>query len=229
MAICVCGGGGDECGVCAAAVAGDAEAAAEAEAEVPAGDAVAVDAVADAAAVARELRDGRAGVCVVQLLLDDAGVSAGQPLWAGRGGGGDVWAGGRGGRAGGSDCRAAGGQARVAVGGGGGAWRCWRSRMCCCGRRSGRRISTALHLAALVVGVMVLDMGAQMMQVANQTRIFGLVPAARSRLNTVYMTMYFGGAAVGSALATRGVGALGLEWGVRAGAGVDWAGGGWAC
>jgi predicted MFS family arabinose efflux permease len=61
----------------------------------------------------------------------------------------------------------------------------------------------ALHLAVLVVGVIVLDMGAQMTQVANQTRIFGLVPSARSRINTVYMTVYFGGAAVGSALATQ--------------------------
>jgi membrane protein implicated in regulation of membrane protease activity len=52
------------------------------------------------------------------------------------------------------------------------------------------------------VGVIVLDVGAQMCQVANQTRIFGLVPSARSRLNTVYMTMYFAGAAAGSALAT---------------------------
>jgi predicted MFS family arabinose efflux permease len=50
--------------------------------------------------------------------------------------------------------------------------------------------------------VVVLDMGAQMTQVAYQTRIFGLVPSARSRLNTVYMTVYFTGAAAGSALAT---------------------------
>lgn len=64
------------------------------------------------------------------------------------------------------------------------------------------RLSMAVHLAALIVGVVVLDMGAQMTQVANQTRIFGLVPSARSRLNTVYMTVYFTGAAAGSALAT---------------------------
>jgi predicted MFS family arabinose efflux permease len=64
------------------------------------------------------------------------------------------------------------------------------------------RISTTLHMMALVVGVVVLDMGAQMTQVANQTRIFGLDASARSRLNTVYMTVYFTGAAVGSALAT---------------------------
>ncbi len=61
---------------------------------------------------------------------------------------------------------------------------------------------TVMHVAALVVGVVILDSGAQMVQVANQTRIFGLVADARSRLNTVYMTVYFGGAAVGSAVAT---------------------------
>lgn len=64
------------------------------------------------------------------------------------------------------------------------------------------RLSTALHMVLLIVGVVVLDMGAQMTQVANQTRIFGLDASARSRLNTVYMTVYFSGAAVGSALAT---------------------------
>jgi predicted MFS family arabinose efflux permease len=63
------------------------------------------------------------------------------------------------------------------------------------------RISTALHMATLVLGVLALDVGAQMMQVANQTRIFGLGSEARSRLNTIYMTMYFAGGAVGSALA----------------------------
>jgi predicted MFS family arabinose efflux permease len=64
------------------------------------------------------------------------------------------------------------------------------------------RVSFAMHMAVLVAGVIVLDMGAQLSQVGNQTRIFGLVPSARSRLNTVYMTMYFSGAAIGSALST---------------------------
>jgi MFS family permease len=64
------------------------------------------------------------------------------------------------------------------------------------------RMPFALHIAALIVGVIVLDTGSQMIQIANQTRIFGLDPSARSRLNTVYMTIYFSGAAVGSALAT---------------------------
>ncbi len=64
------------------------------------------------------------------------------------------------------------------------------------------RGGTMVHVAAIAIGVVVLDTGAQMCQVANQTRIFGLVPGARSRLNTVYMTVYFAGAALGSALAT---------------------------
>ena len=68
------------------------------------------------------------------------------------------------------------------------------------GERSG--LSFALHVAVLVVGVVLLDMGAQLTQVGNQTRIFGLVPSARSRLNTVYMTVYFSGSAIGSALST---------------------------
>jgi predicted MFS family arabinose efflux permease len=62
-------------------------------------------------------------------------------------------------------------------------------------------MSWVWHVAALVVGVVVLDLGAQMTQIANQTRVFGLVPSARSRLNTIYMVSYFGGGAVGSASA----------------------------
>jgi predicted MFS family arabinose efflux permease len=63
------------------------------------------------------------------------------------------------------------------------------------------RVSTAMHMVAMVLGVIALDLGAQMMQVANQTRIFGLGSEVRSRLNTIYMTMYFTGGAAGSALA----------------------------
>ena len=63
-------------------------------------------------------------------------------------------------------------------------------------------MSIVLHVVALVVGVVVLDIGAQMTQIANQTRIFGLVASARSRLNTVYMVLYFVGAAMGSWLST---------------------------
>ncbi len=64
------------------------------------------------------------------------------------------------------------------------------------------RSSLLLHMVGLVVGVVILDVGAQMTQVANQTRIFGLLPAARSRINTVYMVVYFSGAALGSWLSS---------------------------
>ncbi len=62
--------------------------------------------------------------------------------------------------------------------------------------------SVPLHLLAMVIGVIALDGGTQMMQVGNQTRIFGLDPGARSRLNTIYMTVYFVGGALGSALSS---------------------------
>lgn len=58
------------------------------------------------------------------------------------------------------------------------------------------------HLAGLVVGVLALDVAAQAVHVSNQTRIYALVPGARSRLNMVYMTLYFIGGSLGSYLAS---------------------------
>lgn len=58
------------------------------------------------------------------------------------------------------------------------------------------------HMIGLIVGVLVLDIGQQTMQIANQTRIFSLVEGARSRLNTVYMIAFFLGGAAGSAFST---------------------------
>jgi predicted MFS family arabinose efflux permease len=81
------------------------------------------------------------------------------------------------------------------------------------------------HMAGLVVGVLVLDIGQQTMQIANQTRIFSLVEGARSRVNTIYMIVYFFGGAAGSAMSTaawarwqwNGVCALGVSLLVLAG------------
>ena len=64
---------------------------------------------------------------------------------------------------------------------------------------------TGYHLAGLVLGVILLDVGVQSAHISNQTLIFSLVPEARSRLNTVYMTAYFIGGSVGSV-------AGGLAW-----------------
>jgi hypothetical protein len=46
----------------------------------------------------------------------------------------------------------------------------------------------------------VLDIGQQTMQISNQARIFALSHAARSRINTVYMIIFFLGGALGSAV-----------------------------
>lgn len=56
----------------------------------------------------------------------------------------------------------------------------------------------------LVAGVILLDLGVQAGHVANQTRIYAILPEARSRLNTVYMVTYFLGGALGSAMGAFG-------------------------
>ncbi|GAC1346463.1 MAG: MFS transporter [Myxococcales bacterium] len=53
-------------------------------------------------------------------------------------------------------------------------------------------------VAGLVVAVVLLDFGAQANHVSNQTRIVALRAEARSRLNTVYMSAYVGGGALGA-------------------------------
>jgi predicted MFS family arabinose efflux permease len=60
----------------------------------------------------------------------------------------------------------------------------------------------AFSMFALVAGVILMDLGVQANQISNQTRIFGLMPEARSRINTVYMTAYFAGASLGSLFGT---------------------------
>jgi predicted MFS family arabinose efflux permease len=54
------------------------------------------------------------------------------------------------------------------------------------------------HMAGLIASVILLDIGVQSGHVSNQTRIYGLIPEARSRLNMVYMVCYFSAGALGS-------------------------------
>jgi predicted MFS family arabinose efflux permease len=58
-------------------------------------------------------------------------------------------------------------------------------------------------LWAMILGIVLLDVGVQGMQVTNQSVIYRLAPDARSRVNSAYMVVYFIGGAIGSALAGR--------------------------
>jgi predicted MFS family arabinose efflux permease len=54
-------------------------------------------------------------------------------------------------------------------------------------------------LAALIAGIVALDVAVQGLHVLNQSEIYRLAPDARSRANSIYMTSYFVGGASGSA------------------------------
>lgn len=55
-------------------------------------------------------------------------------------------------------------------------------------------------VVAVLVGIIALDVGVQGTQVLNQSIIYDLAPEARSRINSAYMTCYFIGASLGSAV-----------------------------
>jgi len=63
---------------------------------------------------------------------------------------------------------------------------------------------TGSTIWGLIAGVILLDLGVQAAHVSNQTRIYSILPEARSRLNTVYMVTYFLGGSLGSALGAYG-------------------------
>jgi predicted MFS family arabinose efflux permease len=65
-------------------------------------------------------------------------------------------------------------------------------------------------LPPLIGGVILLDAGVQAGQVSNQARIYGLMPSAPSRVNTIYMASFFGGGALGAALGAYGWD--GMQW-----------------
>lgn len=67
------------------------------------------------------------------------------------------------------------------------------------------------NLALLIVGVILLDAGVRIGQVSNQTHIYGLVPDAPSRANTIYMTCYFCGGALGAAAGAFGWDLMGWD------------------
>ncbi|TXN24336.1 MFS transporter [Methylobacterium sp. WL9] len=58
-------------------------------------------------------------------------------------------------------------------------------------------------LAAIVVGVLLIDLGINAALIANQTRAYALVAGARGRINTVLFTSVFVGGAFGAFTGTR--------------------------
>ena len=59
--------------------------------------------------------------------------------------------------------------------------------------------------AAIVAGIVLIDIGMQAIQLCNQTPLFGLEPQASNRINTLFMSIYFIGGAFGTLLS-------GLTW-----------------
>lgn len=59
---------------------------------------------------------------------------------------------------------------------------------------------TGSELYLFVAGIILIDIGQQAIHVTNQTRIYALVPEARNRLNTIFMSVSFVGASMGSAM-----------------------------
>ena len=53
-------------------------------------------------------------------------------------------------------------------------------------------------LAALIIGIVILDLGCQGIHISNQSDCYKLAPEARSRINAAYMTCYFAGGTLGS-------------------------------
>ncbi|MGH8270964.1 MAG: MFS transporter [Gammaproteobacteria bacterium] len=74
------------------------------------------------------------------------------------------------------------------------------------------------QLAAIVIGVVLLDLGQQGAHILNQSVIYQLRPEARSRLTTAYMTCFFLGGVIGSA-------AAGYMYKYAGWTGVAWLGG----
>lgn len=66
-------------------------------------------------------------------------------------------------------------------------------------------------LVILVVATLAFDLGIQACLIAHQTIVYGLDPAARSRLNAVLVSSMFFGMAAGAAIASRALAA----WGFR--------------
>lgn len=58
---------------------------------------------------------------------------------------------------------------------------------------------SASSVIGIIVGIILIDIGLQGVHISNQTRVYSILPEARNRMNTVYMSFSFLGTALGSA------------------------------
>ncbi len=75
------------------------------------------------------------------------------------------------------------------------------------------------ELVPLIIGILVLDVGIQGVQITNQAVNYRIRPEARSRVNGAYMVCYFAGGAIGSLSAGLVLASAGWD-------GICWLGGG---
>lgn len=54
-------------------------------------------------------------------------------------------------------------------------------------------------IVGIIIGIVFIDIGLQGVHISNQTRVYSMLPEARNRMNTVYMSFSFLGTALGSA------------------------------
>ena len=73
-------------------------------------------------------------------------------------------------------------------------------------------------LAALIVGIVILDFAVQGLHITNQSLIYQLRPEARSRITSAYMSLYFVGGVVGSVSASAAYSSGG--WGAASAVGA---------
>ncbi|KAK1219642.1 hypothetical protein PQX77_017632 [Marasmius sp. AFHP31] len=85
-------------------------------------------------------------------------------------------------------------------------------------------IGGGLHISAVVIAVVGLDLFRQTVQTSLSTELFNIAPEARARLNAVNILGIFCGQVMGSSVGTK----LFLEHGWRAGAGIQVAWAGWS-
>ena len=58
---------------------------------------------------------------------------------------------------------------------------------------------SSTNIIGIVIGIVFIDIGLQGVHISNQTRVYSIVPEARNRMNTVFMSFSFLGTAAGSA------------------------------